>query len=83
MLVHLPHKEGRGRESGYLEWVYIDVAGPMPVASAGGREYVYIVVVVGDCTRTVCTGPMRLKSEVVEALKALKAFGPTLVSWDL
>ena len=55
----------------------------MPVASAGGRECVYVVVVADDYTRAVCTGPLRLKSEVVEALKALKAFGLTPVSWDI
>ena len=43
-LVHLPHKGGRKRVSKYLERVHIDIAGPMPVKSAGGREYVYVIV---------------------------------------
>ena len=43
-LVHLPHKEGRKRASKYLEQVHINIAGPMPIKSAGGREYVYVIV---------------------------------------
>ena len=69
--VHLPHKEGRGRAGKYLEWVYIDIAGPMPVASARGREYV--CVVVDEYTRAVCTRPLRLKSESVKTFKAFRA----------
>ena len=38
--VHLPH-EGRGRASEYLERVRVDIAGPIPVASIGGRDYLY------------------------------------------
>lgn len=60
--VHLPHKEGRGRPSEYLERVHIDIAGPMPIASVGGREYVYVVV-----------RPLRLKSDAVDAFQAFKA----------
>jgi hypothetical protein len=41
--VHLPHKEGRRRTSKYLEWAHIDIVSPMPVKSAGGREYCVIV----------------------------------------
>ena len=69
-LVHLPHKEGRGQASEYLERVHIDIAGPMPIASASGREYVYVVV--DDHTRVVYTRPLRLKLEAVEAFKVLK-----------
>jgi len=68
--VHLPHKEGRSRASEYLERMYIDTAGPMPVKSAGGREYLYLVV--DDYTRGVYVKPMKLKSEAVEAFKAFK-----------
>ena len=69
--VHLPHKEGRGRASKYLGRVHIDIVGPMPVKSARGREYVYVVV--GDYTRAVYTRPLRLKSEAAEAFKTFKA----------
>ena len=43
MLVHLLHKEARGRASECLKWVYIDIGGSMPVASTGGKEYGYVV----------------------------------------
>jgi len=69
--VHLPHKEGRSRASEYLERVHIDITGPMPVKSAGGREYLYLVV--DDYTRAVYVKPLKLKSEAVEAFKAFKA----------
>ena len=69
--VHLPHKEGRTRASEYLEQVHIDIAGPMPVRSAGGKEYLYVVV--DDFMRTVYMRPLRLKSEATEAFKAFKA----------
>ena len=78
MLIHLPHKEGRGWATEYLEWVYLDIGGRMSVAPAGRREYVYVVT--DDYTRAVYTGPLRLESEVVEVFKA---FGPTAVSRDL
>ena len=32
------------RASEYMERVYIDVAGPVPVKSAGRREYLYVIV---------------------------------------
>ena len=69
--VHLPHKEGGGRGCKYLERVHVDIAGPIPVASAGGREYV--CVVVGDYTRAEYTRLLRLKSEIVEAVQAFRA----------
>ena len=69
--VHLPHKEGRKRGSRYLERVHINIAGPMPVRSAGGREYVYVIV--DDYTRDVYMKSLRLKSEAVEAFKEFKA----------
>ena len=69
-LVHVPHKEGRGRASEYLGRVHIDIIGPMPVKSAGGREYVYVVV--DGYTRAVYTRALRLKSEAAEAFKSFK-----------
>ena len=69
--VHLLHKEGRMRATEYLERVHIDIAGPMPVRSAGGKEYLYVVV--DDYTRTVYARHLRLKSEAIEAFKAFKA----------
>jgi len=48
-MVHLPHKEGRGRATEYLERVYVEIAGPMHVPSAGGRLYLYVAV--DDYTR--------------------------------
>ena len=44
-----------------LSRVHIDIADPMPVASAGGREYMYIVM--DDSTRAVYARPLRFKSE--------------------
>jgi len=41
--VHLPHKEGRNRAEVYLDRVHIDITGPMPKKSAGGKEYEYAV----------------------------------------
>ena len=41
------------------------------VKSAGGREYLYIIV--DDCTRTVYTKPLWLKSEAIEVFKMFKA----------
>ena len=52
--VHLPHKEGHGCVSEYLERVHIDIVSPMPTKSVGGREYAYVVV--DDYTYTSCTG---------------------------
>ena len=69
--VHLLHKEGRKWASRYLGRVHIDIAGPMPVKSVGGWEYVYVVV--DDYTRAVYTKSLRLKSEAVEVFKAFKA----------
>ncbi len=67
--VHLPHKEDvDGRAGKYLERDHIEIDGLIPVASAGGREYV--CVVVDGYTRAVYTRPLRLKSEAVEAFKA-------------
>ena len=37
-------KSVRGRAGGYLELVHIDIAVPMPVSLAGGREYLYVVM---------------------------------------
>ena len=42
--VHLPHKVGQSRASGYLELVHIDInLGPNAVNSVRGQHYQYIV----------------------------------------
>ena len=41
--VHLPHEERR-RAGEYLERDHTYIACPMPVASVGGRGYVYVIV---------------------------------------
>ena len=69
--VHLPHKEGRNRAEAYLDRVHIDITGPMPKKSAGGKEYEYIIV--DDYSRAVYTRPLRLKSDAPEAFKKFKA----------
>ena len=46
--VHLLHKEGRSRATEYLEHIHINIASPMPLLSAGGKEYLYILV--DNCT---------------------------------
>jgi len=56
--VHFPHKEGRNRAGAYLDRVHIDIAGPMPTKSAGGKEYEYIVV--DDYSRAVYARPFDL-----------------------
>ena len=68
--VHLPHK-GRGQAGEYFKWVSINIARPMPVASAKAREHVYAVV--DDYTRRVYTRRLRPKSEAVEAFKVFRA----------
>lgn len=67
--MHFPHKEGRGRASEYLERVHIAIAGPMPVTSVSGHDYLYVVV--DDFTRVVYIYPLHLKSEAVDAFKAV------------
>jgi len=68
--VHLPQKEGRGTGE------RVPGAGthrqhrPYAVNSAGGREYVYVVV--DDYTHTVYTRPLRLKSEETESGNKLR-----------
>lgn len=47
--VHLPHKTDCRQADKSLEQVHIDVAGPMPVKSAGGCEYLYVVVNDHSC----------------------------------
>ena len=42
--MNLLHKEDQNRVTKYLERVHIDIAGLMPMQSAGGRKYLYIVV---------------------------------------
>ena len=69
--MHLPHKEGHGRASKYLEQVHVDIAGLMPVASVGGHNY--LCVVIDDFTCAVYTHLLHLKSEAVNAFKAFKA----------
>ena len=43
----------------------------MPIKSAGGREYVYVIV--DDYTQAVYTKPLHLKSEAVEVFKVFQA----------
>ena len=49
--------------SEYLEHVYVDIVGPMPVASVGGRDYLYIVI--NDFAHMVYTRLLHLKLEAV------------------
>ena len=44
------------RATEYLEQVHIDSAGPMPVRSAGGKEYLYVIM--DNFTRTVYARPL-------------------------
>jgi len=53
----------------YLEQVHIDRAGPMPVRSASGKSSLYLVV--DNCTRAVYVRPLVLKSEAVDAFRAV------------
>jgi len=69
-MVHLPHKEGRSRVTEYLKQVYIDIAGPMHILSAGGRLYLYVAV--DDYTHAIYTWPLFLKSDAPEAFKAFR-----------
>ena len=69
--VHFQYKQGRNRAGAYLDRVHIDIAGPMPTKSAGGKEYEYIVV--DDYSRVVYMRPLRLKSDAPEAFKTFKA----------
>ena len=66
-MVSLPHKVCRTRATEYLERVHVDIVGLMPILSAGGWEYLYILV--DDCTRAVWTSPLHLKSEAFEHLR--------------
>jgi len=70
-MVHLPHKEGRGRATEYLERVHIDIAGPMHVPSARGRLYLYVAV--DNCTCAVYTRLLFLKLEAPEAFRVFRA----------
>ena len=70
-MVHLPHKEGCSHATEYLEWVHVNIAGPMHVPSARGRLYLYVAV--DDYTHAVYTWLLFLKSEVPEAFKAFRA----------
>ena len=49
---------------------HIDIAGAMPVVSAGGREYVHIVV--DDYTRVVYARSLCLKSEAVNVVNEFR-----------
>jgi hypothetical protein len=62
--VHLPHEEGRGCASEYLEQVHIDVVGSISARSAGGKEYVYVVVNhhTKAITRGLCGSRQRLSA---------------------
>ena len=67
--------EGCGRASECLKCVHIDIAGPIPVTSLGGRAY--LLVVMDGYSRAVYSRPLRLKSEVAEAFKVFKALAET------
>jgi len=69
-MVHLPHKEGRGRATEYLERVHVEIAGPMHVPSARGRLYLYVAV--DNHTRAVYTRSLFLRSEAPDAFKAFR-----------
>ena len=69
--VHFPHKERYSCAGEYLGRVHNDIARPMQVKSAGGKEYEYIAV--DDYTRAVYTQPLRLKLDATEAFKVFKA----------
>jgi hypothetical protein len=69
--VHLPHRDGRNRAETYLDRVHIDIAGPMQVKSASGKEYAYILI--DDQTRVVYMRPLRHKSDTLEAFRIFKA----------
>ena len=68
--VHLPHKEGCERVGDYLERVHIDIAGPMPVMSAGGKEYLYIIV--DNHTRAVYTRAIHHRLDAVDVFKVFR-----------
>jgi len=70
-MVHLPHKEGRGRATEYFERVHVGIAGPMHVPSAGGGLHLYVAV--DDYTHAVYTWSLFLKSEAPDAFKAFRA----------
>jgi len=53
-----------------LEKVHIDIIGPMPAKSVGGREYAYTVV--EGYTLVVYTRPLQLKSEAADAFKSFR-----------
>ena len=48
--------EGCRQATEYLERDYIDIAGPMPVVSAGGQEYIYFII--DNYTHTVYMRPL-------------------------
>ena len=54
-----------------LEKVHIDIIGPMPAKSVGGREYAYTVV--DGYTLVVYTRLLRLKSGAAGAFKSFRA----------
>ena len=64
-------EEASKRTGKRVSRVHIDIAGPMPITLASGREYMYIVV--DDYTRAVYARLLRFKSVAIEAFKALKA----------
>ena len=68
--MHSPHEE-RERTEEYLGPVHVDIAGPMQVKSAGGKEYEYIAV--DYYSRVVYMRRLRLTSEASEAFQIFKA----------
>ena len=65
--VHFPYNEGYSCAGDYLCRVHIDIARPMQVKSAGGKEYEWTTTLVQ------CTLLLRLKSEAQGAFKAFEA----------
>jgi len=81
VLMHVPHALQRnwsiycGQANKYLKRVHINIAGPMPVASTGGKSYMYVVV--DDYTRTIYAKAPHFKSEVVEVFKTFRVAAET------
>ena len=65
--VQFPYEEGCSCAGDYLCRVHIDIARPMQVKSAGGKEYEWTTTLVQS------TQLLRLKSEVPGGFKVFKA----------
>jgi hypothetical protein len=69
--IHLPHKEGCGWASEYLEHLHMDIASPMAVASLGGQVYPFVII--GNYSCVVYTRLLHQKLEVARAFSVFKA----------